>query len=99
MTAGCGHVVVAVDSRLEIYAPEQQSFVRTIQLETPCHYLAALWPDRLAAFCGETLVLVDPASGTAAQEGTLPGRVGTATAVPDGQVYCAVSAELHRIVR
>jgi hypothetical protein len=99
VAAGCGVIAVAVDSSLEFFSARDQRFTCSVELESPCHYLAALWPDRLAAFCADHLWLVDPLTGSVEPGCPLPGRVSTATAAPDGTVYCAMGTELWRISR
>jgi len=99
VVAGCGRVVVAVDDQLEIFDPDKLEFISSVDLKARCHYLAALWPDGIAAF-GETEVWwVDPILQIAELAGELPGRVGTATATPGGTAYCAIGNELFRLDR
>lgn len=97
VVAGCGHVVIAVDDRLEIFDPDRLEFAGSVDLKAPCHYLACLWPDCVAAF-GETEIWwLDPVSQTAELTGHAPGRVGTATVTPAGTAYCAIGNELFRL--
>ena len=97
VAATAGRVLVIVDSRIEIFDPERLRFERVVELETPCHYLVTLRPERVAAFCGKQLWTIDPLSGGKQFLGELPGQVGTAAVTPQGQAYCAIGTELYRL--
>ncbi|MFA6107188.1 MAG: hypothetical protein WDA75_00335 [Candidatus Latescibacterota bacterium] len=92
-----GKVALSVDQRIEIFDPAQLRFERAVELETPCHYLAALPSGQAALFCGSQLWLLDPLSGTRVFAGELPGQVNTMAVTPAGEVYVAGGTTLYRL--
>ncbi|MEW6756181.1 MAG: hypothetical protein AB1505_35190, partial [Candidatus Latescibacterota bacterium] len=97
VAASAGRVLLAVADRIEVFDPAALRFERSLRPDAPCHHLARLGPERVAAFCGDELWRIDPASGEMEQVGVLPGRVHTAAVTPAGQLYGAVGTHLYRI--
>ncbi|MEW6753196.1 MAG: hypothetical protein AB1505_19790, partial [Candidatus Latescibacterota bacterium] len=63
VAASAGRVLLAVADRIEVFDPAALRFERSLRPDAPCHHLARLGPERVAAFCGDELWRIDPASG------------------------------------
>lgn len=92
-----GRVLVGVDNRLEIFAPQALAFVGQVELPGSCQLLTSLAWGKTAVFCGRQLWLVDLLSASGELAGELPGVIHAAVATTGGEVYCAGGTELYRL--
>jgi len=92
-----GDILVAVGKDILIFDPAKMAFTGAVSMDDACTCMLPFGEDTLAAFCGDTLVLVDPAANRATPLCDLPGIVRSATVTPAGDLYFAQGAHLYNL--